>query len=106
MKEIIIEDTIYRIGKNAKDNTELIQKSNQEWYWFHLSKFPSCHIVVCKDEINQNEIINACNLVKENSKYKFNNIGIHYCKISNLITCEKPGSVIFKSNKKVKTINI
>lgn len=106
MKEIIINEIIFRVGKNAEDNTQLINRSNVEWYWFHLSKFPSCHVVICKNEINEEDINNACNLVKENSKYKFKNIGIDYCKIKNLVHGEKPGSVHFKSNKLVNKINV
>jgi predicted ribosome quality control (RQC) complex YloA/Tae2 family protein len=106
MKEICINDIIYKIGKNANDNTKLIKDSNINWYWFHLDKFPSCHVIVCKDEITIDEINNAGNLVKENSKYKFKNIGINYCKVDNLIHGKEPGSVYFKSNKQVNTFNL
>lgn len=106
MKEITIDNTLYRIGKNAEDNTQMVRYSDGVWYWFHLGKFPSCHVVACKNDIGTTEIINACDLVKKNSKYKFANIEIHYCKIKNLVLCEKPGSVTFKSNRKVDSINI
>ena len=106
MKEILINEVIYRIGKNAQDNTQLIKDSDKNWYWFHLDKFPSCHVIVCKDELTDLEINTAGNLVKENSKYKFNNIGIIYCKIDNILHGQEPGSVHFKSNRQVKLINI
>ena len=48
----------------------------------------------------------ASQLVKDNSKYKFNNIGINYCKVKNLIHGDKAGSVSFVSNKQVKKINL
>ena len=44
--------------------------------------------------------------LKQNSKYKFKNIGINYCKIDNLIHGKEPGSVHFKSNKQVKKFNL
>jgi hypothetical protein len=106
MKEIIINEVIYKIGKNAQENTQLINDSNIDWIWFHLEKFPSCHVVVCKNELTNDEILEAGTLVKENSKYKFKNIGINYCKIDNLIHGKEPGSVHFKSNKQVKRFNL
>jgi len=106
MKEVDINGIIYRIGKNDQDNTQLIKDSMNSWYWFHLSKFPSCHVVVCKEELTSDDILNACNLVKENSKYKFKNIGIDYCKIDNLVHGTKAGSVSFKSNRQVKVFHL
>ncbi len=106
MKEIIVNDVVFRIGKNASDNTQLIKDSNKDWYWFHLDKFPSCHVIVCKDELNEDDIITAGNLVKDNSKYKFKNIGINYCKVDNLLHGTDAGSVHFKSNRQVKLIKI
>lgn len=107
MKEIEIKSTIYRYGINAADNTELIKSSSPDWYWFHLAKFPSCHVVVCiEGEISNEQIVEACTLVKERSKYKFANIAINYCRIKNLIHGKEPGSVYFLSNKQVKTFNL
>jgi hypothetical protein len=107
MKEVNIGDTTYRYGQNAADNTELIKISNPEWFWFHLAKFPSCHVVVCiEGEINLEQIVSACALVKERSKYKFDNIAINYCRIKNLIHGKEPGSVYFASNKQVQTFNL
>jgi hypothetical protein len=106
MKEVIIDSTVFRIGQNASDNTQLIKDSEQEWFWLHLNKFPSAHVIICKTEPTSIEIEQAANLVKENSKYKFANISICYCKINNLIHGEAPGSVSFVSNRKVQYINI
>jgi predicted ribosome quality control (RQC) complex YloA/Tae2 family protein len=106
MKDIIINDIKYIIGQNAQDNFDLIKSAQIDWFWFHLEKFPSCHVLICKNEITNDEILNAGNLVKEHSKYKFKNIGINYCKISNLKLENKIGSVSFISNKKVSKINL
>jgi hypothetical protein len=106
MKESIINDIIYKIGQNASENTELVNISNPKWHWFHLEKFPSCHLVVCSEELTNEIISYAGELVKENSKYKFKNIGINYCKIDNLVHGKEPGSVCFKSNKQVKKFSL
>jgi predicted ribosome quality control (RQC) complex YloA/Tae2 family protein len=105
MKVIHNKETTYWIGKNAQDNWNCIQNSNPNWLWFHLDKFPSAHIIICKDnDINQEDIDFAVKLVIENSKYKFNNIGVVYCKIDNLVLGIEVGSVTFKSNNKVTKI--
>ena len=106
MKELIIDNTTYRIGQNASDNTQLIKDSEAEWYWFHLEKFASAHVIICKIDPSPIEIQQAANLVKENSKYKFANIGISYCKINNLVHGIDAGSVSFISNRKVQNIKI
>lgn len=102
MKELIKDEITYRIGKNAAENTQLIKDSDQGWHWFHLDKFPSCHVVVCTDTIDDSMIQYAAELVKENSKYKFKNIAVCYCKVDNLKHGTNPGSVFYVSNRKVK----
>jgi predicted ribosome quality control (RQC) complex YloA/Tae2 family protein len=107
MKEVIINNTIYRYGKNASDNTQLIKDSDKNWHWFHLEKFPSCHVIICREgDLTNEEILEAGRLVKEHSRYKFNKIGINYCLIQNLIHGKEPGSVSFVSNKQVKKFNL
>lgn len=105
MKEYVNNTVIYRIGQNAQDNTQLIKDSMGDWHWFHLESFPSCHVVVCQSEVDNSIISQAANLVKENSKYKFKNIVVSYCKINNLKHGSKDGSVTFVSNRQVKKIN-
>jgi len=107
MKIIEIEGITYWIGQNAQDNWDCIKRSDINWMWFHLEKFPSSHIIICKnsEDINKIEIETANKLLIENSKYKFKNIGIVYCKIQNLNFGEDIGSVTFKSNRAVTKIN-
>lgn len=106
MKELIVNGVIFRRGTDAKDNTQLIKDSEAGWIWFHLAKFPSCHVVVCQDEIDETTINTAAELVKQNSKYQFKHIGVSYCAIKNLKHGQKPGSVHFVSKGQVKNINI
>jgi len=106
MKEVVIDNITYRVGRNAADNTQLIKDSNRQWTWFHLDKFPSCHVVVCSSELDERIVLNAAGLVKEHSKYKFKNIGINYCKIDNLRQGLVSGSVSFISIRKVTLIHV
>jgi len=109
MKEIINENTIYWVGRNAQDNWDIIKESNKNWTWIHLDKFPSGHVIICKDSntVNNDEIIYGCNLCISYSKYKNQiNLSLVYCLVSNLILGEDIGSVYFKSNKKTTKIII
>jgi len=108
MKEFIIDTVIYRVGRSAKDNTQLIKDSDPEWLWFHLDKFPSCHVVACvTTPVAETKILNtAAELVITHSKYKFKHIGVNYCKISNLRHGQAAGSVHFISNKSVRCVNV
>jgi predicted ribosome quality control (RQC) complex YloA/Tae2 family protein len=110
MKEIIDENnTTYWLGKNAQDNWDIIKLAEDNWAWFHLDKFSSGHVIICKnyDIISNDEILYASNLCISNSKYKCQkNIGVVYCQINNLDLGKDIGSVIFKSNRKTRKINI
>jgi len=109
MKEIINESTTYWVGRNAQDNWDIINKSDKNWIWIHLDKFPSGHVIICKnsDTISHQEIIYGCNLCIINSKYKNQiNLGLVYCEVTNLILGEDIGSVYFKSNRKTTKIII
>lgn len=110
MKEFTDENnTIYWLGKNAQDNWDIIKKAENNWLWFHLDKFSSGHVIICKESsmISDNEILYASKLCISNSKYKLiNNIGVIYSEINNINIGKEIGSVYFNSNKKVKKIII
>jgi len=105
MKIIVDNEIKYILGKNAKENFQLIDLAkieNQNYWWFHLDKFPSGHCVVMTENIN-NEIINiASNFVKENSKVKnMKNIGVIYTQIKNVQKTEILGMVNIKGKRNV-----
>jgi predicted ribosome quality control (RQC) complex YloA/Tae2 family protein len=106
MKELIVNNVTFRQGENAQDNTQLIKDSEADWMWFHLEKFPSCHVVVCQNTLDDATINAAAELVKTHSKYKFKHIGVSYCQIKNLKHGLNPGSVHFVSQRQVFKINI
>ena len=101
MIEVTINDVIYRRGKNAVDNKQLILDSEDDWYWVHLKDYPSCHIVICQDNVSKKEIKIAKQLIMNNTKYKDAKY-VSYCKIKNLIHEKEVGSVSFVNNNDVK----
>lgn len=106
MKEIEYNETIFKVGKNASENWELLNENNN-YIWFHLESFPSCYVVCCNEEPTDDMILYGAKLCKENTKYRnFNNIKISYTPLSNLKKAEKVGMVYIKSNRKVKKIGV
>ena len=107
MKMETFEDKIIKIGQSAKENWDLIDNSNQNYIWLHLDSFPSCHVVI-EDENPSNELLlESARLCKEYTKYRYlKNLKICYTTISNLIKGNEIGSVSYKSNRKVKYIQL
>jgi len=104
MKIEIFNNIQIIIGENAEENWKIID-FNSNYTWLHLNSFPSCHVIIQSDDID-NEILNyAGQLCKKNTKYKnLKNLKICYTKCNNLIKGTEIGSVYFKSNRKVKKI--
>lgn len=102
------ENNPIKIGQNAEENNDIIKEANQTDMWFHLAKFPSCHVIVeCSEEFPiNNAIINYCaQLVKQNTKYKcIPKLKVNYTKIKNVQRTDKIGCVVLKG--KVFTIII
>jgi|TARA_B100001059_G_scaffold196625_2_gene201705 predicted ribosome quality control (RQC) complex YloA/Tae2 family protein len=104
MKEVVLNDTIIKVGANADENWMLVD-SNKEYTWLHLNSFPSCHVVIESVEPTQEEIMFAAQLCKQNTKYRnLRNLKICYTTCGNLKKGVKAGSVIYNSKRKVKYI--
>jgi predicted ribosome quality control (RQC) complex YloA/Tae2 family protein len=104
MKQIVLNDTIIKVGANADENWMLVD-SNKEYTWLHLNSFPSCHVVIESTEPTQEEIMFAAQLCKQNTKYRnLRNLKICYTTCGNLKKGVKAGSVIYNSKRKVKYI--
>lgn len=92
------------VGKNASDNWNIIQNSSPSDIWFHNKSFPGCHVIIRDEEPDCDRIMEAAEMCKENSKYKFKNMKISYTPISNIILGTSVGSVQFISNRKVRSV--
>jgi len=101
MKEINIDNFILRIGQNQYENDELIKKSKQNDYWFHLKEHPSPHGVLEYHSNIPKDIFKKCAIeIQNHSKYP--NERVIYTQIKNVIRTDKPGLVITKKVKIVK----
>jgi len=116
MREIIIDNITIKIGENAKENTEMIKmlkNANENYIWFHLSSFPSPHVVAeIEDDtdisaIPENLILKCSEICRKYSKYKnMKNLYIDYTPLKNIKLTFTLGEVEFISNKMVKKIKL
>ena len=101
----------YTIGKNAKNNFEIIEEANKQDLWFHIEGESSCHVIASipldikldKKQLRQ-IITQGAVLCKSKSRYKSNkNVSIIYTKVENITKSEPVGTVITEN---IKTIII
>jgi predicted ribosome quality control (RQC) complex YloA/Tae2 family protein len=95
----------FTIGKNDKDNFDIIDNANTDDIWFHLNDYPSCHVIASINDVIKKKdlryiIKRGALLCKENSKYKSEkDLSIIYTTIKNVKKTEKIGSVITTNTK-------
>ena len=42
---------VYKVGKDAQNNFDLIDEANKDDLWFHLKDHSSCHVIACLKNI-------------------------------------------------------
>lgn len=100
MKEFQNNNINFYVGKNAKENWEMLNKFKQNHIWFHLANFSSPYVIMDSDDISKINLIFGANLCKENSSYKnFKKIKIIYCCLKQLKKGSKIGEVIISGKK-------
>lgn len=108
MLEFIENNIKYKLGRNAKDNFDLIDETyqiNQNYWWFHLDDHPSGHCVVHSELLDKSDCIYAALLVKQHSKLRDQKkVKIVYTQIKNLKKTKTLGQVIIKTNPMTITI--
>jgi predicted ribosome quality control (RQC) complex YloA/Tae2 family protein len=92
-----------RVGK--------ILKLNENYVWFHLSSFPSPHVILEEEMgqkgLNLDLILKCAEKCREYSKYKnMKKIYVDYTPLKNLKITDTPGEVEFVSNAQVKKVMI
>ena len=66
------ETIVYKVGRNDKNNFEIIDESHPEDIWFHLSNDSSCHVIAVLNFDHYNSIHNDVNdPEKMNTRYNF-----------------------------------
>lgn len=104
MKKDLFNETTIILGENAQDNWNIIDFES-DYIWLHLNSFPSCHIIIQDENPDNETLMYAAELCKENTKYRnLRNLKICYTKCNNLKKGTDIGSVIYKSKRQVKTV--
>ena len=90
------------VGTNAKENDALFAKAQQNDWWFHLDKGPSCHVYLHTEGKLENKdekmLFAKCKqLVKENSKCRTNAKVISTRKRNIRRNYSQSGAVILKN---------
>ncbi len=104
MRDFIEYNTKFKLGKNAKENHQLIDEYtdiNPNYWWFHLDNHPSGHCVIESEEVTNEQIAYASSLVKEYSKQKnMKGVKIIYTQIKNVKKTKVLGQVIILGEAK------
>ncbi len=101
----------YYIGKNDKDNFEIIDASNPNDIWFHANNISSSHVILKLSNIDTNidkkdlrQLIKKGALLCKQNTNKLNNNNIFefiYTEIKNIEKTDKIGCVITKNTKTI-----
>jgi predicted ribosome quality control (RQC) complex YloA/Tae2 family protein len=94
------ETILFKIGRNAKNNIEIIEESHPEDIWFHVSKESSCHVIAV---MNLEHYNNVCNGVTDPEKpcLRYNFIPDQLTK-NQFMHIVKQGAVLCKEYSKCK----
>ena len=102
----IIEEKEYQllIGKNAKENEDIIKMSNQNDLWFHFENVSGPHIILqSKGDLIQKRYLNQIALKLFENKPKVpKNQNVIYTEIQNVKLTKTLGTVITKNTKVLK----
>tara|TARA_R110002111_G_scaffold1360_2_gene9363 strand:- start:651 stop:977 length:327 start_codon:yes stop_codon:yes gene_type:complete len=108
MKKVKVQDYTCKIGQNAKDNWNILDSSLEKYYFFHLSKFPSCYVILETEEKVNDSVLEICaRICLNNTKYrKAKNINVDCTTCDNIEKGTVIGEITYKSKRKVKRILI
>ena len=99
---------MYKIGKNKVENWYILENSKPSDYFFHLSSFPSCYVILeIKEKPTLEQIVKGAEICKEHTKFRnLKNLKVDYCRCDNVVKGDVIGEAEFVSNRKVKQIKI
>ena len=103
MMEIILQsgNKAY-VGKNARENEELVLFFNESGYmWFHAYEYPGPHIIVY--EPSKSDKKEACQIAINRSKAPSGKNNVVYCAVTQLYKGHKPALGEFCTPDDAKT---
>jgi len=108
--DAIKENIEFYVGENAQDNFDIIDTSQPDDIWFHISNISSCHVVAKippNHKLNKKQlhkiIIQGAELCKQNSRMKSQtDVSVTYTKIKNVNKTHIIGSVMLIEYKTIR----
>lgn len=91
----------YRVGKSAKENFDLIDDSNSDDLWFHISQESSCHVVATippgsnyDKKTLQKIAVQGAVICKQHSRYKSEkDVNVMWTPVRNIVKGSTIGCV-------------
>ena len=99
MKKYVNKGISYIVGSDSEDNWRIIGLAERESYWVHLKGYASCHVIIEIDEVEQEDLEYARELILLNTSKAPRTAEIVYSKVKNIKRGSKVGEVIIKKEK-------
>ena len=108
--DAIKQNAEYYLGENAQDNFDIIDSSDPDDIWFHMSNISSCHVVVkipLSNKFDKKQIhkiiVQGAEICKQHSKLKSQKgAEINYTKIKHVNKTDIVGKVELSEFKTIK----
>ena len=100
MKIYINNGITYKVGQRDTENWAIILAAEKDYYWVHLDKQPSAHVIVETDVLLPEDLAYAAYLCKEQTRVYKKGVPCVATTVGNLKLGSKPGEVIFKSGER------
>jgi predicted ribosome quality control (RQC) complex YloA/Tae2 family protein len=109
MREMNFGQMDFLVGQNAQENHDLLDAAAEQDLWFHVSGYPSCHVIgkMPQDvELDKSDVMKVVKqgaiICKSFSKYKGDkNVKIEYTWVKNVTKLKAKGSVSITNAKSI-----
>ena len=57
-----------RVGQNARENDDVRESADRDWWWFHVTNHPGAHVIACAPVLDRETKRDAAVLAAHHSK--------------------------------------
>ena len=99
-------DLRFFVGKNARENWQLLDNAEDHDLWIHLHQHTSCYVIIENtDLIEDEDIIYGCELCKKHSKLKDKNrVKCDVLAVEHVKKGKRAGEAILLENPKIISV--
>lgn len=106
MKILRVGEHQCKVGESAEENWSLLDKAKKKHWFFHLTDFPSCYIILeCEKDLDSEDKYACAEICVSHSKQKKNKcvkVDVTLCR--NVIKSDDIGECEYKNEKQVEEI--